>query len=74
MVALGITYFANNSCYYLLELEGYEIDNLKIQTSFDMWGRVYISIYDVERGSPRTIKVSIYMRGMVDFSTYMEYR
>ena len=35
MVALGITYFANNSCYYLLELEGYEIDNLKIQISFD---------------------------------------
>jgi hypothetical protein len=31
---LGITYFANNSCYYLLELEGYEIDNLKIQISF----------------------------------------
>jgi len=29
---------------------------------------------DKERGSLRTFKVSIYMRGIVDFSTDLEYR
>ena len=44
MVALGITYFANNSCYYLLELEGYEIDNLKVQISFHLRVRCFLTI------------------------------
>ena len=30
-------------------------------------------VADSDRGSPVPFKVSIYMRGIVDFSTYMEY-
>ena len=34
----------------------------------------YINVSVIVLGSPtRTFKVSIYMRGIVDFSTYMEY-
>ena len=58
---------------FLIEELLFNVNLVKVQISFDVWGRVYISIYEVERGSPRTFKVSIYMRGIVDFSTDLEY-
>ena len=36
MIALGIAYCHFSSRYQLVELEGYEIDNLKVQISFDV--------------------------------------
>ena len=46
----------------------------KVQISFDVWGRVYIYLPNSNEPPPVPFKVWIYMRGIVDFSTYMEYR
>ena len=44
MDTLDITYYHFSSRYQLVELEDYEIDNLKVQISFDVREVVFIEL------------------------------
>ena len=61
MVTLDIAYCHFSSRYQLVELESYEIDNLKVQISFDVLGRVNIYLSPMSRGAPPVPSKSVYI-------------